>query len=109
RSNLNLATIASSNTIAPKLSRSSVSEPEVLIHKVVPVYPVIARSAHVSGDVVVRIMIGQDGNVKNAVIEKGPPMLRGAVLDAVKQWKYKPYKLDGKPEEVETLVTVKFQ
>ena len=47
--------------------------------------------------------------VLNAVAEKGPPMLRGAVLDAVKQWKYKPYRLDGTPQEVETVVTVKFQ
>jgi protein TonB len=109
KSNLSLATIASSSTIAPKLSRSSVSEPEVLIHKVAPVYPVIARSAHVNGEVLVRLTIGVDGNVKSAIVEKGPPMLRGAVLDAVKQWRYKPYKLDGKPEEVETLVTVKFQ
>jgi protein TonB len=109
KSNLSLATIASSSTITPRLSRSSVSEPELLIHKVAPVYPVIARSAHVSGEVLVRLTIGLDGNVKSAVVEKGPPMLRGAVLDAVKQWRYKPYKLDGKPEEVETLVTVKFQ
>jgi len=109
KSNLNLATIATSSTTVPRLTRSSNAEPEVLMHKVAPIYPSMARSAHVNGEVIVRMTIGQDGNVKNAVVEKGPPMLRGAVLDAVKQWKYKPYRLDGNPQEVETVVTVKFQ
>ena len=78
------------------------------MHKVAPIYPPMARSAHVNGEVIVRMTIGQDGNVKNAVAEKGPPMLRGAVLDAVKQWKYKPYILNGEPVEVETTITVNY-
>ena len=73
-----------------------------------PVYPKIARSAHVDGEVLVRLTIAKDGSVKNAVIEKGPSMLRGAVLEAVRQWKYKPLKLDNEPRETQTLVTVKF-
>jgi protein TonB len=93
----------------PKLNHTPVIERETLIYKVTPVYPAIAKSAHVNGEVVVKIMIGKDGSVRNLVIEKGPAMLRGAVLEAVRQWKYKPYKVDGDPREIESIVSVNFR
>jgi len=102
------SSIAASSAAAPRLSHASVVEPEVLIHKVAPVYPKIARGAHVDGEVLVRLTIAKDGSIKNAVIEKGPFMLRDSVLEAVRQWKYKPYRLDNQPQEIQTLVSVKF-
>ena len=93
---------------APKLTRTPRVEAEVLIYKVAPSYPAMARSAHVEGEVLVRFTIAKDGSVKNPIIEKGHSMLRGAVLVAVQQWKYKPYTVDGEAREVQALVSVKF-
>ena len=104
----NLASSIASLGPAPKLTRTPLVESEVLIHKVAPSYPAVARNAHVEGEVLVRFTIAKDGSVKNPIIEKGHSMLRGAVLAAVQQWKYKPYTVDGEAREVQTLVSVKF-
>ncbi len=73
-----------------------------------PVYPPIARAAHVSGAVVLHAMISKAGVVENLQVISGPEMLRAAALDAVRTWRYKPYLLNGEPTEVETTVTVNF-
>ena len=104
----NLASSIASLGPAPKLTRTPLVESEVLIHKVAPSYPAVARNAHVEGEVLVRFTIAKDGSVKNPIIEKGHSMLRGAVLAAVQQWKYKPYTVDGEAREVQALVSVKF-
>ena len=80
----------------------------LLIQKTAPVYPPIARSAHVSGTVVLQAMISKSGAVENVRVVSGPPMLRQAAQDAVKNWRYRPYLLDGEPVEVETTVNVVF-
>jgi protein TonB len=78
-----------------------------LIKSPAPVYP--SPDLNVSGTVVVFVTVGKDGSVERARIVSGHPMLVGAAMDAVKQWKYKPYLLNGQPVEVETQVTVKFE
>jgi protein TonB len=79
-----------------------------LIHKVEPQYPPIARQLHVEGMVIVKAFISRDGVITRAVAETGPPLLVQAALDAVRQWRYRPYYLNHEPIEVETEITVNF-
>ena len=80
----------------------------MLIDKVVPTYPAIARASRTSGAVVLQATISRTGTIENLRVMSGPPMLRQAALDAVKQWRYRPYMLNGQPVEVETAVEVDF-
>jgi protein TonB len=73
-----------------------------------PVYPPIAKAAHVSGAVVLHALISKTGSIQNLQVVSGPEMLRAAALDAVRNWKYKPYVLNGEATEVETTITVNF-
>ena len=57
---------------------------------------------------VLQALIGKDGSVQNLHVVSGHPMLTGAAMDAVKQWLYKPYYLNGEPVEVETTINVSF-
>jgi protein TonB len=80
----------------------------LLIHKVQPTYPPLARQARIQGSVVLQAEISKNGTIENLHVISGHPMLAPAALDAVKQWRYKPYILNGEPVEVETQVTVNF-
>jgi len=80
----------------------------LLIRKVNPIYPPLARQARISGTVVLRAVISKDGSIENLTLVSGHPMLAPAAIDAVKQWKYKPYLLNGEPVEVDTEVQVNF-
>ena len=80
----------------------------LLIHRVEPMYPPLARAARVQGDVILNAIISTDGNIENLQLVSGHPMLVPAALAAVKQWRYKPYLLNGAPTEVETTITVIF-
>jgi protein TonB len=73
-----------------------------------PVYPPIAKAAHVQGVVVLHAIISKQGTIENLTVQSGPPMLTGAAVDAVKRWRYKPYLLNGDPTEVETTINVNF-
>jgi TonB family protein len=79
-----------------------------IVKKVDPVYPPLARQARIQGTVVLQVVINKSGDVENIQLFSGHPMLAQAAIDAVKQWKYKPYLLNGEPVEVETRVTVNF-
>jgi TonB family protein len=79
-----------------------------IVSRVDPVYPPIAKAAGVSGAVVLHAVISKTGTVENLTVVSGPQMLMGAALDAVKQWTYKPYLLNGQPVEVDTTITVNF-
>jgi protein TonB len=79
-----------------------------LIYKVQPVYPPLARAARIQGAVVLRAFISRTGTIENLQTLSGHPMLVGAARDAVRQWRYRPYILNGDPVEVETQVTVNF-
>jgi protein TonB len=80
----------------------------LLIRKTQPVYPPLARQARIQGVVVLQAQISKDGNIQNLQLISGHPMLAPAAIEAVKQWKYKPYLLNGEPVEVETQVMVNF-
>jgi periplasmic protein TonB len=79
-----------------------------LIHRVKPVYPVLARQARIQGPVQLRAIISKTGTIENLSVLTGHAMLVTAAVDAVKQWRYRPYLLNGEPIEVETEVTVNF-
>jgi len=79
-----------------------------LINQVKPVYPAIAKSARISGAVVLQAEISKQGTIENLRVISGHPMLVQNALDAVKQWRYKPYLLNGEPVPVETTITVNF-
>jgi protein TonB len=80
----------------------------LLIHQVKPTYPPLARQARIQGVVVLQAVIGKDGNIQNLKVVSGHPMLAPSALEAVKQWKYKPYYLNGEPVEVDTTINVNF-
>ncbi len=79
-----------------------------LVKSVPPFYPPAARSGHVTGRVVLHVIIGTDGSVKEVSYESGPTALSDAAADAVRQWLYKPIKLNGIVVEVDTTVSVTF-
>jgi protein TonB len=80
----------------------------LLIKKVQPPYPPLARSARIQGTVLLQAEIAKDGTIQNLRLISGHPMLAPAAIEAVKQWRYKPYFLNGEPVEVETQITVNF-
>jgi periplasmic protein TonB len=102
------------NTAAPvvatpkRLRVSSGITEGMLLHRVEPLYPVIAQRGHIQGAVQLRAIISRDGTIENLQLVSGHPMLVPAAIDAVKQWRYRPYVLNGEPLEVETVVFVNF-
>lgn len=80
----------------------------LLMSKVDPVYPAEAQKAHVSGTVVLQATINTEGRVEALQVVSGPPMLSQAAIDAVQQWRYRPYLLNGTPVEIKTIVNVEF-
>jgi len=79
-----------------------------IVAKVAPIYPPLARQARIQGTVVLKVRISKSGDVANLQLFSGHPMLAPAAIEAVKQWKYKPYLVNGDPVEVATTVTVNF-
>ena len=73
-----------------------------------PPYPPLARQARIQGMVVLQAVIGKDGTIQNLRVVSGHPMLAQAALEAVKQWRYKPYYLNGEPVDVDTTINVNF-
>ncbi len=79
-----------------------------LVLRVQPDYPAPARQLRVQGKVVLRAVISREGTIENLQVVSGHPMLVRAAVDAVRQWRYRPYVLNGEPVDVETEVTVNF-
>ena len=86
----------------------SVTQPAILIRRVEPVYPPIARNMHIAGVVRVHITIGADGLVKSMKVTTGNVILAEAAKDAIRQWVYRPATIDGHPTQWETDVEVSF-
>src|SRR6201997_2245202 len=80
----------------------------LLVRKVNPAYPPLARQARIQGQVMLQAVISKDGSIENLRLISGHPMLAPAAIEAVKQWRYKPYMLNGEPVAVETQVQVNF-
>jgi protein TonB len=79
-----------------------------LIRKILPTYPALARSARIQGQVVLQAVISKQGAIENLQVVAGHPMLVPAAIEAVRQWRYRPYMLNNEPVEVETQITVNF-
>lgn len=81
----------------------------VLLAPIQPVYPTIARAAHVEGTVLIHAIISKEGHVESAAVTGGPMMLAQAALDAVRNARYRPYLLNGVPTEVDTTFQINFR
>jgi protein TonB len=79
-----------------------------LVHDVAPEYPPEAGRQRIEGTVVLMAVIGKDGTVEDVRVEKGLPVLAQAAIEAVKQWRYRPYLLNGEPVEVDSQITINF-
>lgn len=79
-----------------------------LLAPIQPVYPAIAKAAHMEGTVVIEAVISKQGQVERATVVSGSPLLAQAALAAIYRARYEPYKLDGAPVEVETTINVVF-
>jgi TonB family protein len=82
---------------------------EMLVHKVEATYPQMARIAHIQGNVILHVLIDKQGHVSKMKAMQGHPLFIQPARDAVKQWEYQPFLLNGEPAEVETAVEVKFR
>ena len=103
KANQPVAAVANQRVTLP----SGVSK-NLLLTEVVPTYPPLARKARIHGEVVLDVDISKEGTVESMKAVSGHPMLIPAAIDAVKNWRYKPYLVDGKPVPVQTQVTVNF-
>ena len=79
-----------------------------VIRRVQPIYPTLARQARIEGPVQLRAIISRTGTIENLTVIRGHAMLVTAAVEAVKQWRYRPYLLNGEPVEIETEITVNF-
>ncbi len=81
----------------------------LLIHRVEPVYPSEARRRHVEGTIALEIVVGKDGSVASMHAMNGPDVLARAAMDALRWWKFEPYRLNGEAVPVQTTVAVEFK
>jgi len=117
-SNGELPALGSSVTVAPpvpeqpkgpvRIRVGGALKPPQLVSSVLPVYPAMARDAGIGGEVVIDTTIDATGKVTDMKVISGPPVLRQAALDALRQWKYSPSMLNGQPISVQMTVTLKF-
>lgn len=97
------------HTITPTVvRRSELAQTAMLLHRVDPVYPVLARQLRREGRVELRATIATDGSIQALEVISGDPLFFSSALSAVHQWLYRPTILDRQPVEVETRITVIF-
>jgi TonB family protein len=82
---------------------------KLLIHRVEPVYPAEARRANLQGVIALDVVVGRDGSVVSMHALNGPDVLVRAAMDALRWWKFEPYRVNGEPAVVETTVAVEFK
>jgi TonB family protein len=107
-----LMSSSSSSVAKPSLAALKVSQgvsQGLVIKRVQPKYPPAALSTHTQGEVLIEATINKEGNVIDPKVIHGDSMLAHAALDAVRQWRYKPYYLDGEPVEIQTQITINFK
>ena len=98
-------------TQAKRPVKVRISEPvanALIVKKVPPVYPSEARKKHIQGQVFLKVSISTEGDVQDVVGASGDSALAPAAVEAVRQWKFKPYLLNGEPAEVETQLHLNF-
>lgn len=94
--------------LGPKRVVSQLTEAQ-LLNKVEPVYPRLAVLSGVQGQVLLHAIIARNGTIQSLNVISGPPLLIRAATEAVSQWRYRPYVLNGEAVEVETFITVNFR
>lgn len=92
----------------PRIVRRTSLSPSMLLHRVEPIYPTLARQMHRPGRVELRAIIAIDGTVESLQVVTGDPLFFQSALEAVRQWRYTPTILDGHPVEVDTHITVTY-
>jgi protein TonB len=90
----------------PSIVRVTNIDPAMLIHRVEPMYPTLPRQTGREGRVEFHALISTDGAVRSLQVLEGDPMFYQSALDAVRQWRYKPTLLNGRPVEVDTHITI---
>jgi TonB family protein len=90
----------------PRVIRVTTIDPAMLIHRVEPVYPALARQIHKEGRVELRAIIGTDGTIQSLQIVTGDPLFQLSAREAVQQWRYRPTILNGQAVEIDTYITV---
>ena len=101
--------IASAQPPAGPVHVSSGVSQGMLLRPIHPVYPAIAKAAHVTGSVIVEATISQTGVIESLHVISGPVMLQSAAIDAIRAARYQPYRLNGQPTAVQTMITVNFR
>ena len=81
-------------------------DPAMLIYRVEPIYPALAKQVHKEGRVELRAIIATDGTIQSLEIVGGDPMFYLSAREAVSQWRYRPTVLNGQPMEIDTHITV---
>jgi protein TonB len=109
-----LAGIVSSNVMVPKPAPHALQVSEgviqgLLIKKVAPAYPPVALQLRKQGDVHLLATVSKTGSITQMKVLSGESMLAKAAMDAVRQWKYRPFLLNAEPVEVQTQITIKFK
>jgi len=89
----------------PQLIHTTIN-PAMLVRRVEPVYPELARQTHREGRVELRAIIGTDGSIQSLQVVSGDPLFLQSAVDAVQQWRYKPTILNGQPVAIDTYITV---
>src|SRR6266481_1097362 len=79
-----------------------------VLQRQIPIYPAIARQAHIQGEIVLRFAVGTDGNVGSVHVLSGNGMLANAALEAIRQWKFKPYEIEGHIVSVTSIMNIRF-
>jgi protein TonB len=93
-------------TDQPRRLRFTTLDPAMLIHRVEPAYPLLARQVHKEGRVELRAIIATDGTIQSLQVVSGDPFFITSAIEAVRQWRYKPTYLNGQPVEIDTYITV---
>jgi TonB family protein len=105
----NLARPVATSTPSAGAIEQSQLEPLQLLRSAAPVYPAIAKARSITGTVIVQGTVGKDGKVSNLQFISGPPIFKDAAFDAVRQYQFKPAKLNGQPIEQTTQVKLIFK
>ncbi len=100
---------ATSSTEMPRVQVPAQVMQKLLVHRVEPSYPAEARKANLQGIIAVDIVVGRDGSILNMRAINGPDVLARAAMDALRWWKFEPYRVNGEPVLVETTVAVEFK
>jgi TonB family protein len=103
------ATSESAPSARPQVQVAADVMQQLLVHKVEPVYPAEARKENLSGIIALDVVVGTDGSVASVRALNGPEVLARAATDALRWWKFEPYRVNGEPAVVQTTVAVEFK